>query len=226
MTKDKTTHKPFEPDATNMSLTIVASMIERVVRTPPQDAGDTGRYHFYFRDDDDSIKTFSLTTAQFVKGQGTFTTLFFATFHTALRVKNDVWLSFINHIGEIAEAGNPDETPAVTAGYMIFEHLAHTVNATTDKKDLIDRDACKRLVVYDQGGEKWVAFPTTAIKAIITDFVITVDQTKISQAMTACGLKKVNTYPITPTGKPSVRCWLFSIYELKKINPLFGEGVL
>ena len=133
------------------------------------------------------------------------------------------WPTFVKYVATQATPGKPEETAAVMAGHMLFENIAHTMDITNDKKQLLNREVCNRLVVHTPHGEKWFVLPSAAVSEIINDLPIKATHDDISQAMTACGMKKANTALIKVDGKP-VRCWYFSAEKLQEINPGLGDS--
>lgn len=196
--------------------------IGTITKTPPIKSGDTGRFHFPIKHGD-TIHTIVLTTGQLLKGHGLFSTLYTDATQMRLYVSKTTkeWDRFINWVMEVAVPGEVDETPAVMASYQIFETIAHTMEATTDKKPLTNLENCNRLVEHISKGETWYVLPSSTVLAIINELSIKVTNTDISQAMTACNLKKANTALVKVEGTP-IRCWWFSASKLKEYNPSFG----
>lgn len=220
MADTDTTSNPFSKEDQSVNMGIIVDMIENIVKTPPLKMGDTGKYHIYLKDRNNT-KSIVLSAAQLLEGPGKFSTLFFDTFGDILYATKKEWPTFVKYVATQATPGKPEETAAVMAGHMMFEQIAHTMETTSDKKHLIKRGACNRLVEHIPHGEKWYVLPSAAVSDIINELPIKATHDDISQAMAACGLKKENTALVKVDGMP-IRCWWFSVDKLREINSDMG----
>ena len=206
-------------DVTNMKT--VVGIIDKIVQTLPVKQGDTGNFHIYLKNGNETIPIV-LTGSQLLQGPGKFCTLFFVYFGTILYATKEEWPTFVKYVSSIAVIGAPEETPAVMAGNLLFENFAYTMEVTTDKKHLEKRDACNFLVEHSPHGEKWYVFPASAVSAHIDELPIKAAHSDITQAMTASGLKLPSSPKVKPPNGKPVNCWWFNVEKLREINPNLG----
>lgn len=223
--KDTRAPNPLTDDSTQnqIPLSIVIDCVGKVIKTPALKMGDTGRYHIPINFNN-TVKTITLSTAHLMGGHKPFSTQFTDLFGKRLFFKKDnEWFQFFDWLIEIAEEGEPDETPAMVAGYMLIEEMASRWKVSTDKTPLKDGDGCRELIEHAPHGETYYVVPSGAIGCVLDELPGNVPLTDVSQALTVAGYKVKNTAPVTPKGATSIRCWWFIVDKMKEINQTLGD---
>lgn len=215
------TDNPFDKSGADLNLRTVVDMLGEIINTPPLKTGDSGVYYIKIKNGD-TTKTIALSAAQLLKGPGTFCTSFFVAFKKILFATVDDWPTFVKYIAANAVSGPPEETPAMVAGYMLVEEIASRWPVTKDKHVLGDGAGCRQLVEHSPHGVTYYAAASAAILDLLEELPGNVPGPDVSQALTVCGYKIKNTSSVTPTGIPSLRCWLFEVDKLREINGNLG----
>lgn len=206
---------------TEVPLSAVIDCIGTIIKTPSTKQGETGKYHIPIKYGE-RTQDIVLSTAQLLSNHNNFSTIFTDLFNKKLFVneKDKEWYRFTDWVLESAVPGEPDDTPAVMAGHMLFERIVSLTNISDDKTKLLEGETCDFLVEHMPQNELWYVIPGGAVHTMADDLPIKADHGHISQAMTVCGYKRKNTHDVKVFGKP-IRCWWFKV---DKVKEYIGDG--